>query len=318
MGLRRMRWLGACALGAAMLSVATPRVARACSCATFAFEVDVRDGEGEVALDFVPLIDGRYAALEFSTGKGKPVEFELREFTGGVCGGHSAELRPKGLLLPETEYVLRARAEDGESKEIHFTTGRARVDASEMPPPEAAAIAFENDTRDSCDSRRYPCLQLPAPDEGAGPRWFEVTFTRAGREVARYLTAPAAPSGRVSFMFTGDRDADCVELRERDAAGRRSEPTVLCGERFPVRPGWITACEAAGADDFPAVVSGAVDAVDAGDREGWAGPRGFSGNQPVGCGVSRDGITDGDALMCVTLALAAALLSRRKRLLRRN
>ncbi len=213
------------------LLAAQPGVARACSCGSSAIYLATpSDGTTDVPIDIAPVIHGQFqdGAITVTREGGDSVAFELRTEAGlGHCGGRIGELTFKAALEPNTRYVLRADGSeslDFARTEIAFTTGSDRVpDAALSTPALRATFLQGNPTGDSCASEVQGCIGID--DDGTQ---IELTFVRnEGAQRVALL--------EVDTQITVDFVPDCVEARTRDAAGRRSAPTVLCGKELHAR-----------------------------------------------------------------------------------
>lgn len=255
---------------------AAPRPASACSCLSFWLEANVQDGETGVPTNFAPLVSGVFDRLEFTSASGEPVDAAQTTLGARVCTNHSLELKPKAELEPMTEYVLRASG-GGMSDEVRFTTGAGAEPLVSDRAIDLSAVLFNAEFRDSCGIQRYVCLK-PTPAMGAAPpQSIEVILTSGDEEVFhevfQFGAIPGVPLLDVHLL--GERpEPDCVEIRARDRAGRRSGSTRLCGTQFPKRPGggFLFSCASAKPGDFEPVPSV--------DDRGSAASGGVGGTSP--------------------------------------
>lgn len=293
--------LAATCLALAMLG-ALPSRSRACTCVPDAILAsEPADGARDVPIDVAPIIEGPFEpdSVTLAEEDGAAVVFELNTSPGTTsCTGGNAELRLAADLEPDTTYVLRAENADGDTTTVRFSTGSKRVPERELDAPEVRATFIEgNLIRDSCSLEIFGCVAAP------GTPQVEVIGTRGDDVLFRAFT------GVDLYIDHLEHAPDCIEVRERDAAGRRSEPTTLCGDDLPFRP--------ARASDFPDTaldchggMIGPGDGADAGTQEADAGDSTPDRESNGGCAVST---TDGSTASTALLLLCASLLARRKR-----
>ena len=224
----KLAQVAAPALLALLMTPPTP--ADACSCAPNAiWQSTPGDGATDVPIDIAPVIQGYFEGktLSLTSEAGTDIAFELTVGgETGACTGHSGELKLEAPLEPNTRYVLRAVSEvsDGEATEISFTTGSTRVPEVALTAP-AFRATFLTGTPfyDSCSSGVHGCIGIDEVDTQV-----ELTFRHA--------------SGLPGIRLVGEdtqvslgQVPECLEARTRDAAGRRSAATILCGKELNQR-----------------------------------------------------------------------------------
>jgi hypothetical protein len=217
-----------------IVSGALPTRGRACTCAGDVIaSSEPRDGERDVHIDIAPLIEGYFfepsSVVIEREDDGSSVEFELQSGKPvGPCARVHVELRLATLLEAETAYVIRAEWE-GAEQEVRFTTGSGRVPERELRAPglTAAFVDRSNLPPPSCGAYMRGCIAVD------GEQRIEVVGTRGGEELFRVFTEGSATLAGIDRVGA---PPDCVVARERDAAGRRSKATELCGEALPFRP----------------------------------------------------------------------------------
>jgi hypothetical protein len=227
--------LGSAVLGLVLVSVAAaaaPTRTQACSCVAGAINgSQPAAGERDVALDFAPLISGYYdpTSVVLERSDGTAVPFQLRLANEGHLCGRNAELLPSEPFEADTGYRLRASQGD-EVSVIEFTTGQRFVEEVALDPPVASGVLFPRDptfAQSSCGRDPQTCVRF----EGSRP--LEIVASVQGREVEWLLTQWHSPWHDEGFVLLDTQPGvipDCVEVRIRDEAGRRSPPTVLCGD----------------------------------------------------------------------------------------
>jgi MYXO-CTERM domain-containing protein len=211
-----------------------PSRARACSCAPESITRSrPADGATFVPTDIAPIIEGHFESdrVALEREDGSAVAFELN--TGAAlgydyCAGLVAELIPTNALEPETTYVVRAShgASGSPERTVRFTTGSAPVAGEPLVAPEVT-ISFVrgNPIGDSCLGHVQGCLTVHGEREAA------VTVRRVvGAPILGFVR------GTLTFDLLDDGEPECVEVRTRDAAGRRSaNATTVCRGDFPIR-----------------------------------------------------------------------------------
>lgn len=218
-------------VSAAAASAPTPT--SACSCIAAAINwSQPAAGERDVPLDFAPLIAGLYDpdSLVLERSDGTAVSFQLRLAKEAHLCGRLAELLLSQPLEPDTDYRLRGSMGDEESV-IEFTTGQRSVEAIPLDPPIASAVVmpFPPNVVTMFDCGQAPRACVAFEDD----RDLEIIASVAGQEVDWVLTQYLSAShdeGYVPITAGPNVIPDCVEVRVRDEAGRRSAPSVFCGK----------------------------------------------------------------------------------------
>jgi hypothetical protein len=204
--------------------------AHACRCRPMVSVVPA-DGAENVPLDIAPIVRGQFfdpAAIRFRDEDGGDVPFTVSRQGAGLesCSGVVVELFPSEPLAPNTRYVIRVVQRQGSEPgdAFHFTTGDTKVDATLVPPTLTATLVTDG-LRDSCSSGLGGCLDV-------GDVEAEVTFLDQFGELLGWTLTRGA-----STIEVGPPAATvCVEARARDAAGRRSAATRVCGSELGLRP----------------------------------------------------------------------------------
>jgi hypothetical protein len=94
-----------------------------------------------------------------------------------------------------------------------------------LPAPEVAvSFVRGNLILDSCTSEVRGCLTVTGAEQA------ELRATRGDSEQIWSFVR-----GTVGLDALGDGKPDCIEVRARDAAGRRSAATTLCGDELAIR-----------------------------------------------------------------------------------
>jgi hypothetical protein len=217
--------------GAGIAAVSAPARVHACSCdARPIARSEPGDGAIGVTVDIAPILGGWFdpQTVAFEHEDGTPVAFDLRTGVGlDLCDRLTGELVPATALAANSRYLIRASApEQGEggSTEVSFTTGAERVAESPLSAP-SVAVSFVrgNLIVDSCTSDVRGCLTVTGADHA------ELRLTRGGREQNWTFVR-----GTVE-LNTLTEAPECIEVRARDAAGRRSAVTALCGGDVSIR-----------------------------------------------------------------------------------
>jgi hypothetical protein len=219
--------------GIAGLAALAPARAHACSCAPEPI-LSSRpvDGATAVPIDIAPLIVGPFDpdTVTFEREDGTPVAFELRVGKAeDLCSGSNGELVPSAALEPDTVYVIRAERFDEEmlASTVRIRTGQELVPELPLQAPRVEASFIRgNPILDSCGGEVRGCLAL------AGAEHFELTVKQAEQELVRTFV-----SGSAAQIYSLLVEPDCIEVRARDLAGRRSAATILCGDELHVRDG---------------------------------------------------------------------------------
>jgi hypothetical protein len=189
-----------------------------------------------------------------------PVRIEAAEVSG-------FDITPDDELLPEHGYVLFVDSTNG-LDEIHFETAADRYDGAgvELSVPDLDIIQLVSDSG-TCGTLGRICAS-GSPTQGTS---LEVRY---GTEVLSFT-----PPMRFERSF-GQRlvDGDCLSVRARDAAGRRSAARRFCtGDLATLSVEPSDTCES---------VMGSDNAID-------------SGSEGSGCSVqpARGGSTGGTILL---------------------
>jgi hypothetical protein len=217
--------------GAGIAAVSAPARVHACSCEARAIaRSEPDDGAIGVPVDIAPILGGWFdpQTVTFEHEDGSPVAFDLRTGVGlDLCDRLTGELVPATALAANSRYLIRASTpepEEGGSTEISFTTGEEQVVQSPLPAP-SVAVSFVrgNLIMDSCTSDVRGCLTVTGADHA------ELRLTRDGREQNWTFVR-----GTVELNTLAEAP-ECIEVRARDAAGRRSAVTTLCGDDVSIR-----------------------------------------------------------------------------------
>jgi hypothetical protein len=210
-------------------SASAPARVHACSCIGFGIirSTPLHDAT-DVPIDVAPVISGSFDPdeLSFERADGTPVDFEVRAGHGGnePCVVVSAELVPAQVLDIETQYVIRTQSVAFEAYPPHavrFTTGSDRVPEVALEAP-AVAAAFAN-YGGSCGTITG-CIRIDGAEQT------EVVLHAEGAEPVLLFANGAEQQLRGFFELPA-----CIEVRARDAAGRRSEATMLCSDGIATR-----------------------------------------------------------------------------------
>ena len=316
------RGVRAAAAVAVLVGSATlaPARARACSCAAQPITLSQpADGAIDVPIDIAPTFAGYFETdtVELVREEGGEVAFDLNTGVNLIdpCAGDLAELMLEGPLEPNTTYVLRASLPDEAiTSEVRFTTGTASVPEEPLSAPDIT-ISFIRDTivLDSCHGEVRGCLNVEGAQEA------EVTITRSGSRPLWGLVR-----GNAAFDTGTIGAPDCVRVRARDAAGRRStEVTTLCRGDYSLRDSvesdfedYVLRCEQGvigdgdPPSDLPDLDAGAQRSEDAGAVEDRAdarmpGRRTSIGGSGRGCAVAAtpDGASGAAAALLVLLGM---------------
>lgn len=214
-----------------------PATAHACTCSPEVFyKTAPVDGMSGVPLDFAPLIEGAFdpSSFSFEDEHGAMVEFALEHSPGVQCMPAWAELRPKNLLAPETNYTIRVAAlhpaalsTAEPSGVLRFKTGGVLVPkrSLEVPQFERASVV-----RGAPDCGGVPtvmmCIGGLAEEE---PHDLEL-IARRGDTILLRSTSLIRDDGTYGVPAV----PDCIELRRRAGDGRRSEPKRICGQALSI------------------------------------------------------------------------------------
>jgi uncharacterized protein (TIGR03382 family) len=209
----------------------SPSRAHACSCVAEAIgRSEPADGAVDVPIDIAPVVHGWLdpTTIVFEREDGTPVEFALRTGPGlNPCEGVTGELVPESPLAANSRYVIRASppVEDEGSSEVWFTTGEATVPEIPLAAPEVAvSFVRGNLIVAGCVSDVRGCLTVTGADHA------ELRATRGdGEQIWTFVR------GTVVLNSLLDGAPDCIEVRARDAAGRRSAASTLCADDFAIR-----------------------------------------------------------------------------------
>lgn len=234
--------LGASATGIAML----PASAHACSCgptpiwASFPVNDTI-----DVPLNSALIIRGYFdpATLTLKNDDGVSVPFAVTHGPGaGACEGETGELIPNAPLEPNTHYVLHAELEPGfgnETSEVSFTTGTATIPNDPLATPTLHATFVRGNTvGNSCLAEVQGCIGVGDASS------VEITLRKGDAVLVRTIQSRTAGNDSGVGDLVIENDAiitssnevpDCIELRARDAAGRRSAPVTLCNDELTVR-----------------------------------------------------------------------------------
>jgi len=210
--------------------MAPPSPVHACTCAPNAiWESTPGDGDTDVPIDIAPVIQGYFEGktVSLASEAGINVVFELTVGGAtGACTGRNGELKLEAPLEPNMRYLLRAVSEipNGETAEISFTTGSTRVPEVELAAPALRATFLKGSKLyDGCSSEVQGCIGVDDEDTQ-----IELAFRMSSGVTGIRLVGE-------DTQVTFDSVPECVEARTRDAAGRRSAATILCGKELNPR-----------------------------------------------------------------------------------
>jgi hypothetical protein len=220
-------------LGIALALWAVPaQRASACSCAALAIgRATPADGSTHVPIDVAPLIEGYFdpTTVTWEKADGTPVEFELSHGLGHQgCQGSVGELVAKAPLEPNTTYVIRANGLDTVGYDTVFVTGDATVPKVALRAPEIMASFIEgNLIGSSCFGELRGCAHIDAEGD------FELVLRDERDEVLVRTLMKGKTDTEIETLY--EKPPTCVEVRQRDAAGRHSAVSRLCRDELVVR-----------------------------------------------------------------------------------
>lgn len=212
---------------AGLMTAALPGSASACSWLGQAIKSSLpASGASDVPIDVAPIIRGHGDpnVLRWETQEGEPIEFDVKvgpsaDFTEGTA----AELVPRGVLRPNTTYVIRAPASEfgSEEQRVVFTTGVATADAELSTVPSLAATVLKRGPSQCTSHNTASCIS-------AGEQHILLEILDAsGNELVRDVVA--------GDVLTSATDPHCIRASIRSASGRLSAATELCGEELRIR-----------------------------------------------------------------------------------
>lgn len=214
----------------ALLAALAPTTAQACKCAVGTISEELsypRADASEVPIDVAPVVRirgylGTQATVKLQAQDGHEVAFELRKSPVQVECSSLLELVPESPLAADTHYTITVENE-GMETDLSFTTGSTRVPERPLEVPNATVSYLDlGNRRSSCSDPVVACL-------GAGESELEFIAIKAGRQIGWWLERGTRLIDRAREL------PDCVEIRARDEAGRRSEPQRLCGKQLNSR-----------------------------------------------------------------------------------
>lgn len=326
---RSARWVAANLLSLAIIAVAAPPKAHACSCLPFAIvQADPEDGARDVPLNRALVVRGLFDAsrTRLETDGGEAVEFVLNQgpWLGG-CAGTWAELIPKHALAPNARYRIRvvpiATNVDVGPTELEFTTGKAVLEDKPLSPPTARVSVLFDTPPAMCGPGNSVVVCLGIED------WHNVELViRKGDEILMRTDTVVQDSG----VYALREIPDCVELVRRSDTGKRSEPLRLCGDALSARPHaagdshlGVIDCRSgrigAGATDRgegdagTEVADASVDESASGGKLDSAPEADATGRKAAGCSVGGSDRPADRTQLLLLLAGCAALARRRAR-----
>jgi hypothetical protein len=209
--------------------------ADACTRAHLVLRVGLTGADGLAPTDVAPWLSGYLphgATYVLRPNGGTPVPLAVREHPEGGSGVSVVELVPAAPLDPHTDYEISLTPPDEGSEGVLmggpwlFRTGAGPLDGSAPPAPELPRITLADAfPRWSCGNG-YVCVESP------GERTLEATVVHPADgtvESVHFLTGRLNGWRRVDRSF---ESAFCLELRERDLAGRRSPPVTICSDEM--------------------------------------------------------------------------------------
>lgn len=215
-------------LAAVAAVTAYPTSADACGCGpSIQIQQSVpEDGAENVPTNVVPWVHA-FGELSLLDADGRLVPTAVRLSFGPLTCGPYRELIPVASLAPNTRYIIRSSAPQGEAdaglSSISFVTGSGPL---EGPPPVSPAVQVAvvdgEHFMNSCDyARHLGCLKTDY--DGL----LDVRVLIAGEE-SMHTLAPVEHARRLLLGY--DSGEACVQIRARDSAGRFSETRQFCVE----------------------------------------------------------------------------------------
>jgi hypothetical protein len=213
---------------------ASPTRVSACQCAQLAAIQlsEPRANSTGVPLDIAPIIEGMFdpATVAFERADGTPVPFELRTLRSLNFCADQAELLPTNPLQPNTSYVIRAEhrhAADAPT-EVRIETGTSRLPAEALSEPEVTASLV-------ILAGEWIGCGLEVPNDTAGCISVEGARAEVIIPLANGTSIRSFVTGATYLNPFGSPLQGCLEVRARDAAGRRSEPKRVCADQLSIR-----------------------------------------------------------------------------------